>query len=117
MNAHPTDEAKSDETLPGIREIMAAADKAAKIELQQPTDMDKLMSTGARLLKSKMDEHLALTSSYERQRIELVDSYRVRIERLRIEAEDQLRSLESAHALQIQAIERLITKLKALREA
>ena len=103
----------------GIKELLAAADLVAdsnrEIAAPRPSDMDRLMSTGARLLKSKTDEHLALTSAYERQRIELVDSYRVRIERLRIEAEEQLRALELGHAEKIGAVEALIATLKRLR--
>jgi len=93
------------------------ANRPAPVPMRQASDMDKLMATGTRLLREKTNEHLELVSSYERQRIELVDSYRVRIERLRIEAEDQLRNLETIHTEKLGALERLITKLKVLREA
>jgi hypothetical protein len=103
--------------LAGIREIMKDADKVIAKPDPVPSDMEKLMATGERLLKSKIDEHLREVSAYEMQRLELIDSYRVRIERLRIEAEDQLRTLAKTHADKMNAIEHLIGKLKAMREA
>jgi hypothetical protein len=81
----------------------------------ESSDFDRLMASGAKLLKSKIDEHLKVVSAYEARRVELIDSYRVRIERLRIEAEEQLRELEQAHAARIAGIERTITALKGLR--
>jgi len=83
----------------------------------QVLDFDKLMSIGERLLKQKMDEHMKEVSVYELQRIELIDSYRVRMERLKIEAEEQLRSLEQLHNTKLEALEKLINKLRTLREA
>jgi len=101
----------------------------ATLELSKPTpirregtgtqvlDFEKLMSIGERLLKQKMDEHMKEVSVYELQRIELIDSYRVRMERLKIEAEEQLRSLEQLHNTKLEALEKLINKLRTLREA
>jgi len=89
---------------------------SARREPTQVLDYDKLMDIGARLLKQKTDEHLSATSSYEVQRAELFDSYRVRMERLKMEAEEQLRSLDQLHAEKMSALEKLINKLKTLRE-
>jgi hypothetical protein len=83
---------------------------------QQVLDYDKLMAIGERLLKQKLDEHMAATTNYERARVELVDSYRVRMERLKLEAEDQLRTLEETHFRTLENLEKLIGKLKTLRE-
>jgi hypothetical protein len=81
------------------------------------SDMDKLMATGNRLLREKLDEHLAATSAYERARGEMSDGYRVQMERLRMEADDKLRQLDQEHRVNIGKIEALIAKLKILREA
>ena len=80
------------------------------------TEMTKLLETGGRLLRQKLDEHIAAVSAYERKRVELLDSYRVRMERLKIDGEYELRALDDAHYDNIAAIEKLIGKLKALRE-
>ena len=84
---------------------------------QQVLDMDKLMAAGIKLLKQKMDDQIQLVSSYEHRRIEIVDSYRIRIERLKVEAEDQLREMEERHVEELKTLEKMISKLKALREA
>jgi hypothetical protein len=84
---------------------------------RQLSDMETLMATGARLLKQKVDERIAAVSAYEKQRVELADSYRVRIARLKIAAEDELHKLSMEHADNIRALEDLIDKLKTLRGA
>jgi hypothetical protein len=86
-------------------------------ESNQMLDIHKLMEIGGRMLKQKMDEHMHAISAYELQRIELIDSYRVRMERLKIEAEDQLRVLEENHTHKLEGLEKLISKLRTLREA
>jgi hypothetical protein len=109
-----TDEEKINEKMQEIGESLTAMQLP---NTRQGTDMDKLMATGNRLLRQKIEERIKAVSEYERQRAELVDRYRVQIERTRMEAEDQLRLLEQAHAANMGTIEALIDKLKLLRGA
>jgi ATP-dependent 26S proteasome regulatory subunit len=93
-----------------------------KVQIQphrEPTQVlsyEKLMDIGARILKQKTDEQIALRSSYEVQRTELMDSYRVRMERLKMEGEEELRSLDHQHIEQMNTLGKLINKLRTLRE-
>jgi hypothetical protein len=85
-------------------------------QANQLMDVQKLMEIGGRMLKQKMDEHMSAVSAYELQRTELIDSYRVRMERLKIEADEQLYSLEQTHRAKLESMEKLINKLRTLRE-
>ena len=96
---------------------ISTTNRPSPMPLRQSSDMDKLMATGARLLREKINEHIAAVSAHEKARIELADSFRVQMERLRIDAEDRLRLLDAEHAKNIGAIEALIDKLKILRGA
>lgn len=92
-----------------------AAPSDARRVTSPVNDMQRLMATGARLLREKVDEHIAATSAYQRTRTELTDHYRVQMERLRMEADDRLRQLDAEHASNIRSLEDLIDKLKILR--
>jgi len=113
---NPAPVIKKQEVVTDISKPLAAR-KEHKEQRDQVLDYEKLMDIGNRLLRQKMDEHMSAISAYELQRTELADSYRIRIEHLRNEADEQLHQLEEAHNSRIQGLERLINKLRSLREA
>lgn len=81
------------------------------------TEIDRLLATGERLLKSQQERMLAEESTYQHRRIQLADRFRVQMERLRQDAEDQLRTFNSEHEAKMARMRNLVAKLKALREA
>ena len=124
MNEHKSEDALTKSIEESLSEHMAELSREIskpmairRSENSQVLDYDKLLDIGSRLLKQKMDEHMSTVSAYELQRIELIDSYRVRMERLKIEADDQLRNLDQTHQAKLESLEKLIHKLKTLREA
>jgi uncharacterized coiled-coil DUF342 family protein len=82
---------------------------------QQVLDMGRILAAGAKLLKTKTQELSDEISSYGLQRIEIIDSYRVRMESLKAEAEEQVRMLDQEHQDKISSLEKIISKLKLLR--
>jgi translation initiation factor IF-2 len=82
---------------------------------QQVLDMDRILAAGNRLLSTKTAELSREISSYQLQRIEITDSYRVRIESLKTEAEEQLRVLDQEHQNKIDSLEKIINRLRLLR--
>jgi uncharacterized coiled-coil DUF342 family protein len=82
---------------------------------QQVLDMGRILAAGAKLLKTKTQELSDEISSYGLQRIEIIDSYRVRMESLKAEAEEQVRMLDQEHQDKISSLEKIISKLRVLR--
>ena len=102
-----------------LQDAMKAAERSVTEIAAAPasTEIERLLATGERLLRSQQERLLNEESKYQTMRIEIMDSYRVQLERIRQEAEDRLRVLDSEHNVRMSGIRNLIGKLKAMREA
>ena len=100
-----------------LQDALKVVNKTEAITPVAGTEIDRLLATGERLLKSQQERMLTEESDYQRRRVAMADQFRVHMERLRQDAEDQLRTLDSEHEAKMARMRNLIAKLKALREA
>jgi len=99
-------------------DMRSVAERAAtrQPEAAQPT-LERFMETGERLLGQQRQRLLALRGGYERDRVTLLDQYRVRLAELETEAREALRSLEARHGAEMAGVRSIVGKLTAMRDA
>jgi hypothetical protein len=84
---------------------------------REVSDMESLMNTGERLLRRQQDRLVQEKANYEEARVNLVNAYAAQLAKLERETADSAHRLLLEHNAKVGEIERLITKLKAMREA
>ena len=113
MNAEPTPAASDEER----QAVPLRAMPAIKPSLNEVSDFDRLIATGEKLLRYQQARVSAAESEYQKARTALVDDCRVKIDKLRIQTEEELRQLDISHGQRMEQLERTITALKGLRGA
>jgi hypothetical protein len=102
-----TDEEKIDNALKDINVVSAT----------RGTEVDMLLATGERLLRNQQDRLVGEKASYEAERTNMLNAYAANLAKLERDTADRLHQLQQEHQHRVSGIERLITKLKAMREA
>ena len=110
-----TDEDKINEALKDVQFDARRAD--VTVPKRQVTDIEKLMNTGERLLREQQDKLVGEKATYEEARTSLVNAYAAATAKLDRDTADRAHRLLLEHNDRVAEIERLIAKLKALREA
>lgn len=107
-----TDEEQVNQRLNEVAESLTA------MQLPSNTsDMERLLSTGERLLRRQQDKLVAVKANYEAERTSVINTYAEGLANLERNTADKLHQLLQERDASVSEIERLITKLKALREA
>ena len=84
---------------------------------KQVTDIERLMNTGERLLREQQNKLVGERANYEEGRVNMLNAYAANLAKLERDTADALHQLQQDHQGRVADIERLIAKLKALREA
>jgi hypothetical protein len=117
-----TDEDKINEALKDIqfdprREEVTGDKVSLRPNGRQVTDIERLMNTGERLLREQQDRLVGEKANYEEGRVNMLNAYAASLAKLERQTADALHRLQQDHQGRTAEIERLIVKLKALREA
>ena len=83
----------------------------------EPTDVERLLATGERLLRGQQERLITEESKYQEARTRIVNDYRMRMERLGLEAEEALLAMDRQHEARMSSIRKLVEKLNAMRGA
>lgn len=81
------------------------------------SEVERLLVTSDRLLKNQQERLVAEKAAYETTRTQLINDYNAKVAKLDHETKEALYQLHVDHEAKISDIDRLITKLTALREA
>lgn len=106
----------SDQTPTTLKDAMRAAE-ATDITPAPGTEVERLLATGLRLLKAQQERLINEETNYQQRRLQVTERYRVSLEKISLEAQESLRSLDLDHRAKMAGIRELVAKLKAMREA
>jgi hypothetical protein len=81
------------------------------------SEVDRLLVTSDRLLKSQQDRLVAEEAAYETMRTQIMNDYNGKVAKLDHDTKEMLFQMHVEHEQKVADIKRLITKLTALREA
>ena len=81
------------------------------------TEVDMLLATGERLLRTQRDRLVAEKATYEMARTNLLNAYQANLAKLHQDTADAATALHAEHERKVNEIERLIAKLTAMQEA
>lgn len=81
------------------------------------SEVERLLVTSDRLLKSQQERLVTEEASYETRRTEVMNDYNSKVAKLDHETKEALYQMHVEHEAKIADIKRLVTKLTALREA
>ena len=116
-----TDEDKINEAMKDIMSGPGVVTSKDQVTMRpngrQVSDIERLMNTGERLLREQQDKLVGEKASYEEARTNLVNAYAAATAKLDRDTADAAHRLLLEHNARVNEIERLIAKLKALREA
>lgn len=79
------------------------------------SEFDRLLATGQRQLQNQQARAISLESEYQKKRTAVIDGFRVRMEGIKIETEEEVRRLDNEHREEMEQINRTISVLKAMR--
>jgi len=102
-----------------VAAAMTDMDKSPSLQVRRSevSDIERLMNTGERLLREQQDKLVGEKANYEEARTSLVNAYAAAQAKLDRDTADRAHRLLLEHNDRVAEIERLIAKLKALREA
>lgn len=86
-------------------------------DLPTSSDVERLITTGDKLLRAQQAQMSAERASYERRRTERLSFYRMEMQRIADEAEHELLMLDRAWSETQRKMQLVIGKLKAMRAA
>jgi hypothetical protein len=99
--------------------LQQAMEAAIKAQVSPPAgdEVEKLISTGDRVLRAQQARLSTERASYEQRRLERLNFYRTEMQRLADEAEHELLLIDREWAERRSKLDTVIGKLKAMRAA
>lgn len=113
MNANPTLE--TEHFQPFGERTPEKLEAAATRRQDAATEADRFLASAERLFDQQRRRVLELESRYEKERVSLVDGYRVQMRNLEHQAREALRGLDRKHAVAIADARRILDALTGMR--
>lgn len=106
-----------DELRKGIDEALHIPPAPVRPPIEPPSELERFLASGERLLETLRQRMLASESRYELERVRVADGFRVRMRNLEHEAAEALRALDRRHAAKAAADRKLLDVLTGMRGA